>query len=390
LPYARPEMDPQEIIERMKQILVGTPTPGMRPAGNPNESPVVARAKAAFKKRLLGREIDMMEERIGPQSEDRTFNFTICDLIDTDKIINDPRFKNFRLSMDPVKQTELVESIRLEGLKVPIVVVEAPVPDCYHVRAGFRRTLAVRHLGWKQIPAIILPLDTPETEEYWINILENTAREKLSSYELANAARMMRDRFGIKAADFAAKSGHSQGHIEKLLSCIDRLPPEVLHSWQRGDRVPLDILVKLSAMTPVEAMKNLRLWLGQHRITADEALARIKKPPAQPGKLWTVAGIERTQKLMIAIKMSDLDPKTKRLCMDVVEFCQGCRKRIDGIVDEDHRLPAREFVLPDPEPGETMDPAHPEPAEPPPLPSLHDVSPADFVPTFPGKPRTSS
>jgi len=174
---------------------------------------------------------------------------------------------------------------------------------------------------------------------------------------------------------------------------MDRLPPEVLQSWQRGDRIPLDILVKLSVMNPIEAIKNLRRWLGQHRITADVALAQLKKPSAtrKPEKLWTVSGIERTQKLMLAIKISNLDPKTKRLGMDIVEFCQGARNHIPGIVDENQRLPTREFVLPDPEPDEII-PLAPEDraVSPPSQPELTKISPTDFVPSPPGKSRTSS
>lgn len=401
MPYATPDTDPTVLLERLKAILAGEtpaqlvpdtePTPSIDSSEQPY-SPLAARAKAALNKRATQHRIENLTRLTGPQGENISANFIETQLIELEKIVEDPTFKNFRLTVDPVSLDELKTSINLEGLKVPIVVVEAPKPGYYHVRAGFRRTLAARHLGWTTIPAIILPLDTPEIQEYWINIIENTAREKLSTYELAQAARMMRDRFNVKPEEFARKSGHTLGYIDKLLGCIDRLPPEVLISWQRGDRVPLDILVKLSAMNPIEAIKNLRLWFGQHRITADEALARLRKPPtARPEKLWTVSGLERTQKLMLAIKISNLDPKTKRLCMDVVEFCQGGRKRIDGIVDEGHKLPTREFILPDPEPDEII-PSQPEDrlAAPAPVTPLHPIAPTDFIPTSPGTPRTSS
>ncbi len=404
MPYANPESDPTALLEQLKAVLAGKepprqpsndsskPSTGSLTAEAPS-NPLVARAQVAINKRTTQRRIERSIALHGPQGESSTAaSFAETQLIELDHILDDPGFKNFRLTMNPASLDELKTSIDLEGLKVPIVVVEATHPGRFHVRAGFRRTLAVRHLGWKAIPAIVLPLDTPEAEEYWVNIIENTAREKLSTYELANAARMMRDRFGIRPDMFARKSSHSLDYINRLLVCIDHLPPEVLQSWQRGDRVPLDILVKLSTMTPIEAIKNLRLWFGQHRITADESLARLKKPgTVKPEKLWTITGLERTQKLMLAIKMSNLDPKTKRLAMDIVEFCQGARKRIDGVVDENHRLPAREFILPDPEPDEII-PSNPQnrTAAPTPIHELHPITPGDFAPTLPGKPRTSS
>lgn len=402
MPYTKPDTSPSELLGQLKALLAGTLAPDstISVPDTPDEdgstdnsptpiNPLAAKARAAFKKRQAQHRFDKLVTDHGLEAlaEDRSHNYACTELVPIDHILDDPNFKNFRLKMDPTSLTELETSINLEGLKVPIVVVAAAVPDYYHVRAGFRRTLAVRHLGWKDIPAVVLPVDTPEAEEYWINIIENTAREKLSTYELANAAKMMRDRFGVKPADFARKSGHSLDYVTRLLGCLDRLPVEVLHSWQRGDKVPLDILVKLSTMTHQEAIKNLRLWFGQHRITADEALARLKKPPSHHSdKLWTVAGIERTQKLMIAIKVSNLDPKTKRLCMDVVEFCQGGRKRIEGIVDEDHRLPTREITMPDPEPDEIR-PLQDRPDGPKAPPALHEISPAEFAPTVPGTRR---
>ena len=147
----------------------------------------------------------------------------------------------------------------------------------------------------------MLSADTPQSEEYWANILENTNREKLSAYEIAHAAKMMRDRFKVTGHAFAQKTGHSPDYVNKLLACIDRLPVEVLNSWRRGDRVPFEIYYKLSCMTPLEAIKNLRLWMGQHRIDSSGAQRRRRLSEncasgrRVPDKLLTVRGVERTQ-----------------------------------------------------------------------------------------------
>jgi len=162
---------------------------------------------------------------------------------------------------------------------------------------------------------------------------------------------MMRDRFGVAGSTFAQKSGHSPDYVLRLLSCIDRLPGEVLHSWKRGDRVPFEIYFKLSCMTPLEAIKNLRLWMGQHRIApdadrAEEALRKLKIRRASEGKLLTVRGIERTQRLIMAIRVSKLPQDKKDLCQQVVEYCQGGRKRVDGIVGDRDHVPNRELMAP--------------------------------------------
>ena len=102
-------------------------------------------------------------------------------------IVDDPRFTNLRLDPTDEEMTALAESMRVEGLKVPIEVI--PSGEAFCVRCGFRRTKAARLLRWTTIPAIILAADTPVVDEYWTNIIENSARSRLTSYEIAHAAR---------------------------------------------------------------------------------------------------------------------------------------------------------------------------------------------------------
>lgn len=324
------------------------------------------RAASAILKKQAQRSLDRFIRQHGKQPEFQTSIYFECvGLIRLDLIVDDPDFANFRLRINPASLSELQASIASQGLRMPIVVVETPTSGHYHVRAGFKRVMATRNLGWETIPAIVLPADTPEQEEYWINIVENTAREKLSTYEIANAARMMRDRFRIEPEEFAKRSGYSEDHIRQLLLCIDRLPPEILDSWARGDRVPLSVYHKLSLMTHPEAIRNLRLWLGQHRIDAGELLRKLGTRNRERKKLLTAKGIARTQRLMAAVQTSKLAPPIKRLCLDIIEYCQGARSRIDGVVN-DHRLKTTETPAAALDEAEGLDPelAHALPALP--------------------------
>jgi ParB/RepB/Spo0J family partition protein len=293
----------------------------------------LARAKIHLAKREAQEAYDHFVTDSGPrQSEYHSKIYAHSRPIPVAAILDDPEFTNFRKTMNPDHLTELQESIQLEGLKIPIVVVDAPYEGYYHVRAGFRRVTAVRNLGWETIAAVVLPADTPEAEEYWVNIIENTAREKLSSHELAEAAKLMRDRFKVPPSAFARKSGHSVEYINELLGCIDRLPYLVIDCWRQGD-IPLKILVKLSTLTTTEAIRNCRLWLGQHRIDPVESLKQLqRRPERSTDKLWTVRGLERTQRLHMAVKTSRLPEATKTLCLEIIEYLQGARKRVTNIV----------------------------------------------------------
>ena len=319
---------------------------------------IVARARLVLAKKRAQETFDEYVEENGPQAEFQTSAlYARSNLVTVDRILDDPKFTNFRRSVDPTQISNLQTSVDLEGLRAPLILIAAAVPGYFHVRAGFRRLQVVRNLGWAEVPAIVLPADTPESGEYWANIIENTNREKLSAYEIAHAAKMMRDRFNVSGTAFAQKTGHAQGYVSKLLSCIDHLPPEVLNSWRNGDRVPFEIYWKLSCMSPLEAIKNLRLFVGQHRIEssnpkdleaqAESALARLQEKRHVPPKLLTVPGIERTQRLMMAIKVSPkLSERERELCKEVVEYCQGCRKRIEGVVDDHKRIRGTEFEMP--------------------------------------------
>jgi len=79
------------------------------------------------------------------------------------------------------------------------------------------------------IPAIILPANTPEPEEYWANIIEISAGSTFRPYETACAARMMRGHF-IKLHVFAQKAGLSQSYVENLLRTLDPPPDEILRT----------------------------------------------------------------------------------------------------------------------------------------------------------------
>ena len=134
---------------------------------------LVAKIKLVLAKRQANRAFEEFQRDYGNQSEYRTRTlYAESVLVPVDKIVDDPKFTNIRLTVDSSKIADLQTSVDLEGLRTPVTVIEAASPGYYHVRAGFRRLQVVRNLGWAQVPAIVLPADTPESEEYWANILE--------------------------------------------------------------------------------------------------------------------------------------------------------------------------------------------------------------------------
>lgn len=284
------------------------------------------------------------ERLYGPQGESMSEAVTKrVELVPLNLIKVDPKFPNIRLEASETELSELMESMKYEGLKQPITVVASPPPERWvYLRAGFRRTTAARRLAWQHIPAIVLPHDTPLIEEYWTNIIENSARQRLSTYEIALSAKTMRDRFGVRPRDFARRAGYSDTYVENLVRCIDKLPEEVVKEWRGRAPIPLDLYVKWSSMRPEEAVKMMLSYCGRH-----PQVTRGWTPPAEtrekyfPAKMASARGLERMSRLRFAVEVArKLDEPSRKLCLAVVDFCTGARDDVPDVYDQGQKMRA--------------------------------------------------
>jgi ParB/RepB/Spo0J family partition protein len=277
------------------------------------------------------------ERRLGPQGELRSETIArTVEMIELEQIHDDPDFQNVRLQANEEEMALLVESMRREGIKIPVELVESSGPrGGYHVRAGFRRTAAARRLRWTRLPALVLPGDTPVIDEYWTNIIENSARSKLTTYEVACAARTMRDKFQIPTREFALRAGYSESYVGNLLRCLDRLPPEIIDVWRDGAPIPIDVYHKWSGLRPEEAIREMHSYRGHNPKTT-----RGWKPPPgvrekyHPARMASAAGLSRMQRLRIAAEISrDLSESERTLCIQVVDYCSGATNSVPGIYE---------------------------------------------------------
>ena len=297
----------------------------------------LARHQAHLDKRRTEIHHGFEQRRYGPQGEARSEALTAkVEMVGLDKIVDDPRFENFRLKSNPEKVEELAGSMEHEGLKSLITVIEAPGGKGeFFLRAGFNRTAAARSLNWGKIPAVILPLNTPEVEERWANLLENSVRSELTTYETANAAKTMRDWFGVSPKDFAVKIGKSESHIYNLLRCIERLPLEILDQWHEGAALPIDLLIKWSAMHQHEALEEYHRVTGQSaKMPKDFVPPPRKRIRNSPLRIASEYGFKRMHRLRSAINVAPkFDEGTKATWLEIVDYCMGGRETVTGVLD---------------------------------------------------------
>ena len=90
-----------------------------------------------------------------------------------------------RFDIDPVSLEELKKSILTNGLIQPITVRRTP-DHKYQLISGERRLKACREIGFKEIPAYIIDVDSDELM-LALALIENIQREKLNPVEIGTA-----------------------------------------------------------------------------------------------------------------------------------------------------------------------------------------------------------
>jgi len=323
---------------------VGNVSPVPDAPALPKRAKEDSHARIAQRKRYL-RE-DWRERHLGPQGEAKSRDIVgKVKLVPLEEIVGDTDFKNeMRLDATEDEARILEESMRSEGLKQPVVVVEHG--DEYHVRWGFRRVKAARKLGWQSVPAIILPPDTPLPSQYWSNIVENVARSKMHTYELARAAQVMRDKFRVDHREFARRTGYEPKYIDNLLRTIDNLPPELLQKWRERRPIPVDYFITWAAMRPEEAVRAFNVYVGLHPRAARSPTSPPLSTDDQPRKkrgdfpllMATRTGLKRMDRLRFSVACCrTIDEPTRSKWLEIVDFCMGRRNDVPGVHDDDKR-----------------------------------------------------
>lgn len=122
----------------------------------------------------------------------------------------------------PESLTELVDSIREQGILEPLVVAKTPAG--YQLIAGERRLRAAKILGYEKVP-VVVKITTPQGI-LEMSIVENVQREDLNPIERALAYKRLIDEFGLGTNEVARRVGKSAPAVSntiRLLSLPDAI-----------------------------------------------------------------------------------------------------------------------------------------------------------------------
>lgn len=129
---------------------------------------------------------------------------------------------------------DLAASIKENGLLQPIVVRPAgnrQGSDRWELVAGERRWRAVTRLGWKDVPALVRPVD--DRTLLVLALVENMQRAELGALEEAQGFQQLVDEFGLSQQEVADAVGRDRSTVANALRLL-QLPPSVRRLVEAG------------------------------------------------------------------------------------------------------------------------------------------------------------
>jgi ParB family chromosome partitioning protein len=131
--------------------------------------------------------------------------------------------------ISPESLTDLVNSIREQGILEPIVVANTPAG--YQIIAGERRWRASKILGLVKVPVIVK--NTSPQQMLEMSIVENVQREDLNPIERAQAYKRLIDDFGLSVTEVAKRVGKSLPYISNSIRLLT-LPDAIKDALAAG------------------------------------------------------------------------------------------------------------------------------------------------------------
>jgi len=131
-----------------------------------------------------------------------------------------------RTEFEPEKLDELKKSILQNGLIQPITVRRTN--GSYELISGERRLRACKEIGYKEIPAYIIQVETKEAMVA-LALIENIQREELNAIEVAQAYKRLIDECNLSQEEIADKVGKDRTTITNSIRLL-KLPEIVQKS----------------------------------------------------------------------------------------------------------------------------------------------------------------
>ena len=142
----------------------------------------------------------------------------------------EPNRRQPRSRVDEEAIDRLARSVREQGIVQPVLV--RPLRGGrYELVAGERRWRAAQRAGLATVPAVVREAD--DRESLLLALVENVAREDLSSIDEARAYAALQDEFGLSLGALAEYVGCSKSAVSNRMRLLE-LPDDVLALVETG------------------------------------------------------------------------------------------------------------------------------------------------------------
>lgn len=150
-------------------------------------------------------------------------------IIELDTNLLQPNPLQPRGLISPESLTDLVNSIREQGILEPLVIAKTPAG--YQIIAGERRWRAAKILNLPKVPVVIR--ETTPQGMLEMSIVENVQREDLNPIERAQAYKRLIDEFGLSVTELAKRVGKSLPYISNTVRLL-ALPDAIKDALAAG------------------------------------------------------------------------------------------------------------------------------------------------------------
>lgn len=220
------------------------------------------------------------------------------------------RIENIELSKisvgDNPRQTfaeieDLAATIAEVGLLEPIVVL-APRKGVYRLVAGERRIRAFKHLGRKEIPAVVKRVDELSDDDLAVaRVIENIQRDDLRPHEIAIYVAKLVQEGGMTQADVSRKLGKSKPWVTFRVAHAGLIQED-----RRAARLDSQAAYKIAQIQDPAERRALLDEIGRAGKETRESVARLveakkdrtKKGGSAKAQDELLVAIERLEKRM--------------------------------------------------------------------------------------------
>lgn len=209
-----------------------------------------------------------------------------------------------RASFEEGSLSELVESIRAQGILQPLLVTPA-ADGSFVIVAGERRWRAAQHAGLAEVPVVVRDV-ADDRELLELALVENLQRTDLNPMEEAEGLHALATGFGLAQERIAQGLGKSRTAVSNSLRLL-RLPAEVRDLLRDGSLTAGQArpLVPLPAERAIDlARRAVALGLSARQLERLAAGARPRRRAAPSPDPDTAAAAERlTRRLQTKVEI---------------------------------------------------------------------------------------